>query len=362
MKREGMSRRGLILAMLAAGGLAITPRSGFSDNDSPAVRERPDLVTPRVEKSIKRGLTWLKQHQNANGSFSAGRGSWGSYPSAMTALAGMALLGSGSTTTRGPYSKNIRRAVDFLVNKCARSNGLICAPNEYGRSMYGHGFSMLFLASVYGMESDLSRQRKIKKALKRGIRLISRSQSRAGGWLYTPDSGGDEGSVTVTQVQALRACRNAGLTVPKKVIKNAVRYIERSVCADGGIAYRVGMSGSRPPITAAAVAVLYNSGKYDSPMAKRALKYCKKRIAIDSGNQRGFWGHYYYSHLYFSQACYQSGKKDFKWYFPRASKALMGKQEGDGSWNESGVGKVYGTSIALTILQLPYENLPIYGR
>ena len=46
------------------------------------------------------------------------------------------------------------------------------------------------------------------------IVLISRSQSRDGGWLYTPDDAGDEGSVTITQVQALRACRDAGISVP----------------------------------------------------------------------------------------------------------------------------------------------------
>ena len=45
------------------------------------------------------------------------------------------------------------------------------------------------------------------------VKLIARSQSGPGGWLYTPDSNGDEGSVTVTQIQALRACRNAGIRI-----------------------------------------------------------------------------------------------------------------------------------------------------
>ena len=41
------------------------------------------------------------------------------YPTAMTALAGTALLCSGSTTTQGPYAPNIRRAVDYLMTKVA---------------------------------------------------------------------------------------------------------------------------------------------------------------------------------------------------------------------------------------------------
>lgn len=356
MSAQTWRRPACVLAVVALVPLAFLPAPA---DDEELLRERPELVTSRVEKSINRGLNWVRSNQNGDGSWTA---QGGAYQACMTSLAGMALLGSGSTSTRGPYSKNIARSVDYLLSKCVRSTGLICAPQEYSRSMYGHGFSMLYLASVYGMEQDLGRQARIKKALKKGITLTARSQSAAGGWLYTPDSGGDEGSVTVTQVQALRACRNAGITVPKATIEKAIKYIEKSQQPDGGIAYRVGMVGSRPPITAAAVAVLYNAGEYDSPMAAKALAYCKKNIAIDEGAGGGFWGHYYYSHLYMSQAMYQSGEKDWSFYYPKISKALLSKQEGDGSWNEASVGKIYGTAIALTILQLPYENLPVYGR
>jgi hypothetical protein len=355
--RVSLAMSALSLALLGfPGGV-----SRLQADEEPLVAERPPLVTERIDRSIKRGLDWLKANQSSNGSWS-GRGGEGSYPTAMTALAGMGMLGSGSTATRGPYARQIARSVDFLLDRCARSTGLICAADEYSRSMYGHGFSMLYLASVYGMEPDLRRQARIKKVLSAGIKLIAKAQSAEGGWLYTPDDGGDEGSVTVTQVQALRACRNAGLTVPKKTIDMAIRYIERSQQPDGGIAYRVGMSGSRPPISAAAVAVLYNAGKYDSPMAAKALKYCKEKIAIDEDSSSGWWGHFFYSHLYMSQAMYQAGEKEWTGYYPRIAKALVSRQGSDGSWDDSGVGKVYGTAIALTILQLPHENLPIYGR
>jgi hypothetical protein len=359
MKRKTI----LTLAVAALTPIAFLPRQAPADGDKGLViRERPPLVTPRAEKAIKKGLNWLKGKQNADGSWSPGGGGYGHYATSMTALSGMALMGSGSTTTRGPYAKQVARSVDYLLNKCTRSDGVICAPSDRGRSMYGHGFATMYLAVVYGMEQDLSRQRKIKKALKKAIRLTSKSQSFRGGWYYSPESSADEGSVTVTQVQALRACRNAGLTVPKKTIKKAIEYIEKSRCPDGGIAYSVGGGGSRPPITAAAVAVLYNAGKYDSPMAKKALKYCKTKIAIGDGSRNGGWmGHYYYAHLYYSQAMYQSGGKNWKWYYPKISKALLSKQSGDGSWQGS-VGKVYCTALGLTILQLPYENIPLYGR
>jgi len=355
------------LALLALVPVILLPARAPADEEKLAIRERPEMVTPRVEKSVKRGLDWLKSHQSGNGSWTSGSGSWGTYPAAMTGLAGVALLASGSTSTRGPYSKAIARSVDYLLDNCITSTGLITGPNEFSRSMYGHGFAMLYLASAYGMERDLTRRRKLKRALKKAIQLTARSQSHDGGWLYTPDQSGDEGSVTITQVQALRACRNAGLTTPVKTIRKAIQYIEKSVCSDGGISYRMGGRGAgRPPITAAAVAVLYNAGKYESKMAKRALEFCKKKIAID-GRGGGMWGHYYYSHLYLSQAMYQAGdgsrkRPEWRRYYPRIAGALIRRQAGDGSWSEPGVGQVYGTAIALTVLQLPYEELPIYAR
>ena len=45
----------------------------------------------------------------------------------------------------------------------------------------------------------------------------------------------DEGSVTVTQVQALRAAKNAGIAVPKIIIDKAMKYLEMSTTDGGGV-------------------------------------------------------------------------------------------------------------------------------
>lgn len=316
----------------------------------------PPGVTPKVEISIKKGLDYLARTQNRDGSWRSA-GSYGSYPVAMTALAGTALACSGSTTTRGPYAPNLRRCVTFLIRN-AMTNGLITAIHEESRPMYGHGFALLFLAQIYGMEEDLTRQRKLHKVLKKAVELVARSQSAAGGWLYAPDDNGDEGSVTITQVQALRACRNAGISVPVKVIKKSIKYIADCQNADGGIAYSARSRGSsRPPITAAAVAVLYNAGKYDDPMAEKALKYSIRTLPVSGGT-----GHHYYAHYYLAQALFQAGGERWDKYYKAKAAWLLRQQRADGSWQGDGVGTTYGTSIALTILLLPYSYLPIYQR
>ncbi|MFO1054148.1 MAG: prenyltransferase/squalene oxidase repeat-containing protein [Planctomycetota bacterium] len=317
----------------------------------------PKGVTPEFAAGIERALEYLARTQNNDGSWRNG-GGFGSYPTAMTALAGMALLGSGSTPTRGRYYRQVRKATEYLI-RCQGADGTISSLAEEGRSMYGHGFATMFLAEVYGMEEDRRRQEVLHDVLTKAVQLTARSQSRAGGWLYSPDQNGDEGSVTVTQIQALRACRNAGILVPVKTIENAVGYIRNSANPDGSIRYSAqGGGGGRPPITAAAVAVLYNAGRYDDPLAEKALEYARHTLPINgSGN-----GHHFYSHLYLSQSLWQRGGAEWEEYYPTMGKWLLTQQQRDGSWVGDGVGTTYGTAIALTILQLPYAYLPIYQR
>jgi squalene cyclase len=344
-----MKRAALLLFL--AGALA-TP--GIAQDLT--VPGAPEGVTRDTRQAIKKGLEFLKREQRPDGSWRTG-GTYGDYPVAMTGLAGLAMVASGSTTVRGKYAASVRKAVSFCLSQQSPS-GLIAAMQEESRSMYGHGFSMLFLAQVYGMEEDLRRQQHIKEVLRRGIALTARAQSSDGGWLYTPDARGDEGSVTITQIQALRACRNSGLHVPKKVIDTAIRYIERSQNPDGGISYSVRSRGSRPAISAAACSVLYNAGAYDSKSAHKCFEYawrtCQPTVSAT--------GHYFYTQLYMSQAVWQKGDKWWRKYYPKIQRYLLRMQQGQGGWTGDHVGLVYGTSIALLILQIPYNHLPILSR
>ena len=226
--------------------------------------------------------------------------------------------------------------------------------------MYAHGFSTLFLSQLYGMTEDAARAQQIHDVLERAVQLTARAQSNAGGWIYTPTANADEGSVTITQVQALRSCRNAGITVPKDVIDDAMDYLAASQNSDGGIRYTLRQPGgeSRPPITAAAVCCWYNAGDYTNPRAKKALEFCKDRIR-PTGTAGG---HDFYAHLYLSQALYISSDPYWEEYFTRRRDYMLSTQQADGAWFGDGVGDIYGTAVALIILQLPYNQLPIMQR
>jgi len=77
----------------------------------------------------------------------------GQFPVAMTALAALGLLANGNTPTEGKYAAQVNAATKFLL-RCQDDDGLISRVEEESRSMYGHGFSMLFLGQVYGMEAN----------------------------------------------------------------------------------------------------------------------------------------------------------------------------------------------------------------
>src|SRR5262245_14110136 len=314
----------------------------------------PPGVTAEIDATIGRGREWLvRSQQDAGGRRSPG--GYGSYPVAMTALAGMALVSGGSTPTRGRHWASVRGAVRYLKRHADPATGLI-ASAEDDRSMYAHGFATLFLASVFGMEEDGREQDVLKRLLDRAVRLIESWQAASGGWNYTPAGGYDEGSITITQVQALRACRMAGIVVSKGTIDRAVEYLRRCRNADGGICYRLGQPGpSRPAITAAGVAVLYSAGVYDDKeFAEGAVQFCKRSIRVAAQGQ-----HHFYTHHYWGQVLWQRGGAEWTDYYRELARWLLPRQQPDGSWEGDGVGPVYGTAVALTLLQLQYAYVPI---
>ena len=313
---------------------------------------------PKVEAAIEKGLKWVAKTQSSLGHWTAG-----GYPTAMTALAGTALIRSGSTTIQGPYAKHIRKTVDYLLGKL-RPNGLIGDPASDNRYTYGHGFSMLFLSQVLGEEEDEERRDELVTALEKACDFSGKAQTPSGGWGYISAKDGnnfDEGSTTITQVQGLRGCRNGGIVVPGDVINKAKEYIYGCKNPDGGISYSSRNRGSsRPAITAAALAALYNAGDYDSKHVPEMLEYCKKTLQNLSEGPNSF-GHWHYTYLYFSQVMYRQGNKEWEPFRDKLYSHIVKEQLNDGSW-QGNFGPIYPTSCNLIMLQLDKAYLPIYQR
>jgi prenyltransferase beta subunit len=338
-------------------GLAATLATGAA-GAARAADLLPKHITPETVSAVKKGLDYLAKVQAADGSWH-GLADGDTYPCAMAGLAGMAFLSNGSTSTRGAYADQVRRTTSYIVGR-SQASGLIAEGEEQGHPMYGHGFGMMFLASAYGMETRPEVRKKMETVIKKAIQLTSTGQSNLGGWTYYP-GGGDEGSVTVTQMQGLRAAHNAGFTIPKGTIENAIRYLELCKTPAGGICYSYGSgSDTRLPITAAAICCLYSAGEYESPLADSCMKFVMEQFKSSSNEFNS--GHYFYLHLYASLAFYQAGDEYWDAYFPKARENLLKQQQPGGNWNGDGVGTVFGSALACILLQIPYKYLPIYQR
>ncbi len=311
----------------------------------------------KVDEAVTRGLDFLVREQRRQGYWEVGSGN---YRIAMTALAGVALVAEGSTTTRGKYARSISRSVDYLLD-ASQPNGLIGFPDDY-HYMYGHGFSMLFLSQVYGEEEDVTRRKNIKKVLESAVKFSAAAQTSKGGWGYVSAKDGndfDEGSTCITQVQGLRACRNAGIVVPGEIIERARQYIYQCTLPSGGVQYSIAGGGERPPITAAAVAVLFNAGDMEqTPQVKKMMEYCKGSVWPNGGQD---FGHWHYMHYYYAQVMYRIPDQWGK-YSAFVETKLLSEQTPQGSWDDTSIGAVYVTAMNTTILQLNKGYLPIYQR
>ena len=302
-----------------------------------------------TEHRIQRGLEWLAHHQQPDGSWPDAIDNV-----AITALAGIAFLAQGSTPGEGPYGSNVQKALECILRNCQPS-GLI-ASQAYGSPMYGHGFATLFLAECYG---EAPRD-EVKEKLQNAVRLLVQTQNREGGWRYQPAPNDADISVTICEVMALRAARNAGIKVPKITIDRAIAYVKRLQQADGGFAYQAGQSGSAFPRSAAGVALLYYAGVYSGKEITNGLRYLLQRLPGQNNMNEQY--HYYYGIYYATQATFMAGGEAWAKFWPAVRRDVERRQQDDGSWPQIEAGQSYATAMSLIVLQIPNRLLPVLQR
>jgi hypothetical protein len=319
---------------------------------------RGDEITDAQQAAVERGLAWLAAHQTPDG---AGGGASGGFAkhAGITALGGLAFMQAGNLPGRGKYGDNVTRCLDFVLSNCQES-GMITSDASHG-PMYGHGFATLFLAEVYGMTG----RDDVKEPLQRAVRLIQKTQNREGGWRYNPVPYDADISVTICQVMALRAARDAGIKVEKDVIDRAVKYVLSCRNPDGGFAYMAGQGGggngpSAFARTAAGVATLFYAGVSEGDAIDRGLRYIMDYVPNRSRMNVEAEGHYYYGHYYAVQATFLAGGDYWKrWYGAIRDELINRQNKTAGNWSDQ-MGEDYATAMALIVLQMPNRYLPVY--
>ena len=311
---------------------------------------RGDEITPEQQQAVEAGFRYLLNQQQADGSY-GGYGSGGGHVG-ITALAGVAFMAAGNLPGRGKHGDRVEKCLDYVLAS-AQDSGLIASDNSHG-AMYGHGFATLFLGEIYGMTHN----EQVREKLTRAVRLIERTQNAEGGWRYQPVPHDADISVTISQVMALRAARDAGIKVEKRTIDNAIKYVRRCQNSDGGFSYMAGQgSGSGFARSAAGIASLYYAGVFEGDDLTRGLKYLGQHIP---GRSSGDETYFFYGHYYASQAMFLAGGEHWAVYYPAIRDILIARQnKQNGSWTGQ-AGQDYGTAMALIILQMPNRYLPVF--
>lgn len=335
--------------------------------------------TKAIDRAVNRGLEWLAAQQSAQGCWTGATGhkrmsgyvtffdeSWqrrqGRGHPGVTSLAGLAFLASGHLPGRGKYRKTLERTIDYILDRTGHSAYI----TDAGSRMYSHSFAVLFLSQVHGMTRR--RPDEVESKLREACRFVVEAQNEYGAWRYTPGMLQADLSVTVCQVQALRAARNVGIRVPKTCIDRVIDYVKKSRIVDGwevgAFYYKIYGRSARTKtsftVNAAAATCLHSAGVFDKSLNGPALSYVEDHYDEVSTYYPDHY-FYWYGNYYAVQALQMEGGKRWDRYWAKVSRDLLRRQRLNGSWaNSVGPGDHFSTAMACLILRAPLGYLPVF--
>ena len=320
-----------------------------------------DAVPREVREIYERGLTYLADSQQEDGSWQGGYQGPG-----VTGMAMMCFLAAGEDPNFGPYSQTIRKAVRNIVDAQDAKTGY------FGDSMYHHGFAMLAMAEAYGAvdDSQLWRSRpgakeQSKKSIGNTLELAVRSavtsqkKNPLAAWRYSPDATDADTSVSGAVMVGLLAARNAGIEVPDESIDGAIKYFASMTSDSGSVGYSGGFGGGfgteSIARTSIATLVFAVAKCKDLPQYKAAIGALTSNLEAEASNWKDY-GRYYQS-----QALFQGDMEAWEKWNRLLIDRLKGAQADDGSF-AGDLGPTVSTSLSLLSLALNFRFLPIYER
>ena len=354
---------------------AVLFSSTVSAQDAAPVEGAVESVYQKDETdlAIDKAIAYLISKQREDGAITD-KG----HETTMTALAIMAMASVGNQPTDPtPEGQAMQRALAFVLKE-DRIDAKGYFGSRDGSRMYGHGIITLMLTEMLGMGATEEQDRLIHERCQQAIDLILSSQQEKkpthfrGGWRYDPAAKDADLSVSVWQLMALRSAKNDGLQVPASAIRDAVEYLKRSYASpldrnglpdkkSSGFSYEPHQNHPTFTMTSAGLLAMQVCGEYDSPLVAGAADWLLEHPP--KWNERfASYGTYYYA-----QGMYQRGGEHSTTAQELVQEMLLQNQAGDGSWtsgngSESGIGAVYGTSMAVLSLSVKYHYLPIYQK
>jgi hypothetical protein len=342
-------------------------------------RLRVEVVTKEggttlTEAAVARGLRWLANHQNNDGSWSLsgfsragdcnckGDGAFGS-KSPGTALAMLPFLGAGQTHLAGKYQGTVSRGLKWLIEN-QREDGDLRAGANGNEGMYTHGQAAIVLCEAFAMTGDEALRGPAQKA----IDFVVASQYRDGGWRYQPTPRTQRGDTSVVgwQLMALQSARAANLNIPDETWGMADLYLDSVQHQDGALySYQAGGGPTNVMTAEALLCRMYLGWTTDRPGLIEGVQWLSEKH-LPSESRPNFY--YWY---YGTQVLHHHGGPEWEAWNLKMRDILCETQvtrgHAAGSWDPRGEhsgagGRIYVTSLAICTLEVYYRHLPIFRQ
>ena len=343
-----------------------------------------------IEQAIRRGVQFLVQRQNKDGSWGSARNTKGlniyapvpgahmAFRMGVTSLCVMAL------SEVGPTGDEVTRALDrgeaWLLENAPK---LRRADQEAIYNNWGHAYSIQAFAKMYDRHAgDAKLRAEIRKQIAQQVDRLQRYECVDGGWCYydmnahtQKPSGSTISFVTATCLVALREADRVGVKPPEKLIQRATASILRQREPDFAYAYgeylkyrpmhpvnRPGGSLGRSQACNLAMRLWGDKLVTDKVLTTWLDRLFAQNRWLDLARKRpipheswfsvaGYF--FYYGHYYAALCIDQLPPAARPGYQDHLAQVLLRLQEKDGSWWDYPLydyHQAYGTSFALMSL------------
>ncbi|MGC6426679.1 MAG: prenyltransferase/squalene oxidase repeat-containing protein [Akkermansiaceae bacterium] len=374
----------LLLLLAPATLTAELPRLGPLPEVAPITKEE-------IGTAITRGVDYLIQKQNKDGSFGGSRRTKGlniyaPVPEAHLAFragsSGLALAGLLDSGDQRPEVQTaIAKGEHWMLNVLPKLRH-IDPTTTY--NVWGHSYGLRAIADLYKhRQGDEAKRSRLKELAAKQVAMLKKVEDVNGGWGYldfemhtSHFSGIPTSFSTATVLLAMKEAQETmGIELPEKQVRRALDSIEKQRTPDWSFVYsfnhryRPRYSINRPAGSLArsqvCMAAMREFG--DERVTDELLKHWQHRLCLREGwlsigrkrpvpheTHFAISGYFYYYGFYYASECLEMLPLDERQdYIPHLARHLLSKQEKDGSWWDYPLydyHQAYGTGYTLTAL------------
>lgn len=368
---------------------------------TPRLELVPMPTAAQIEASVSRGVRFLLEDQNANGSWGTAErtkdlniyapvpGAHHAFRMGVTALCISALIEVGGDDPQ--VQRSIDRAEAWLFEHLPK---LRRATPTAIYNVWGHAYAIQALVRIHHRHPDTRLRERVAELIRQQYDLLDRYESVDGGWGYYDFRLGTKkpasssiSFVSGTVLVAFNEAKSIGVEPPQKLVRRAIASIHRQRKPDFSYAYgeylkmrpmlginRPGGSLGRSQVCNLALRLWGDQRVTDAVLETWLHRLFARNGWLDMGRKRpvpheswmqvaGYF--YYYGHFYAAMCIEQLPDEARQEFQAHMANRLLRLQEKDGSWWDYPLYNYYqqyGTALALMTLRRCLPGAPIVSR